>query len=83
LSSRRASSGRARCQTAGSHDETRSCGTQPAYTSLTAEADARHLAWLRSALGDRFLAGAVLHTGPGLFQLADRIAAIPICAIWG
>jgi predicted AAA+ superfamily ATPase len=46
------------------------------------EADARHLCWLRSQLGDRFLAGAVLHTGPGLFQLPDRIAAIPICAIW-
>jgi predicted AAA+ superfamily ATPase len=51
-------------------------------TAAPTEADARHLAWLRSALGDRFLAGAVLHTGPGLFQLADRIAAIPICAIW-
>ena len=25
--------------------------------------DARHLAWLRSELGDRFIGGAVLHTG--------------------
>lgn len=51
-------------------------------TAAPIEADARHLAWLRSALGDRFVAGAVLHTGPGLFRLGDRIAAIPICAIW-
>jgi uncharacterized protein len=45
--------------------------------------DARHLEWLRDQLGDRFLAGAVLHTGPRPFQLAERIFALPICALWG
>lgn len=45
-------------------------------------ADARHLAWLRDELGDRFLGGAVLHTGPHLFPLGDRIIAAPISAIW-
>ncbi len=45
--------------------------------------DARHLEWLRDRLGDRFLAGAVLHTGPRPFRLADRILALPICALWG
>jgi predicted AAA+ superfamily ATPase len=45
--------------------------------------DARHLVWLREALGDRFLGGAVLHTGPRLFALSERIAAVPICALWG
>jgi uncharacterized protein len=45
--------------------------------------DARHLAWLRDTLGDRFLAGAVLHTGPRKYRLADRIYAVPICALWG
>lgn len=44
--------------------------------------DARHLIWLREKLGDRFVAGAVLHTGSRLFQLADRILALPIYAIW-
>ncbi len=44
--------------------------------------DARHLIWLRDALGDRFLAGAVLHTGPGTFRLADRVFAVPIAAMW-
>lgn len=43
---------------------------------------ARHLAWLRDRMGERFLAGAVLHTGPAGFQLADRIRAVPISAIW-
>lgn len=43
---------------------------------------ARHLIWLRDRLGDRFVAGAVLHTGPAQFALDDRIHAIPICALW-
>jgi uncharacterized protein len=45
--------------------------------------DARHLVWLRDTLGDRFLAGAVLHTGPRKYRLADRVHAVPICALWG
>jgi predicted AAA+ superfamily ATPase len=52
-------------------------------TAAPSKSDARHLDWLRAALGDRFLAGAVLHTGPGLFRLGERILAIPICALWG
>ena len=43
---------------------------------------ARHLAWMRDSLGDRFAGGAVLHTGPDRFALGDRIEAIPICALW-
>ncbi len=45
-------------------------------------ADARHLEWLREQLGDRFLAGAVLHTGPRPFPLAERIFALPISTLW-
>jgi hypothetical protein len=45
--------------------------------------DARHLIWLRDTLGERFLAGAIMHTGPRPFVLADRILALPICTIWG
>ena len=45
--------------------------------------DARHLTWLRDQLGKRFLAGAVLHTGPDVFVLGDRILAVPLCAMWG
>ncbi|MGA9284403.1 MAG: DUF4143 domain-containing protein [Solirubrobacteraceae bacterium] len=45
--------------------------------------DARHLEWLRERLGDRFLAGAVLHTGPRPFPLSERIFALPIASLWG
>jgi predicted AAA+ superfamily ATPase len=44
--------------------------------------DIRHLVWLRDQLGDRFVAGAVLHTGPGRFVLGERIFALPIASIW-
>jgi len=44
--------------------------------------DAKHLQWLRGPLGDRFLAGAVLHTGPRPFTLGDRVFALPICTLW-
>lgn len=43
---------------------------------------ARHLHWLADRLGDRFLGGFVLHTGPRAFPLSDRVAAVPICALW-
>jgi hypothetical protein len=43
----------------------------------------RHLRWLRDELGDRFVAGIVLHTGPRIFPLGDRIVAAPICTLWG
>jgi predicted AAA+ superfamily ATPase len=43
---------------------------------------ARHLVWLRDRLGDRFLVGVVLHTGPRAFSLGERIVAAPISSIW-
>ena len=45
--------------------------------------DAKHLAWLREELGERFVAGAVLHTGPRQYGLGERIVAAPICSLWG
>ncbi|MGH2366240.1 MAG: ATP-binding protein [Chloroflexota bacterium] len=45
--------------------------------------EARHLEWLRAHLGDRFLAGILLHSGPHGFQLGERVFALPICALWG
>lgn len=45
-------------------------------------ADAKHLAWLRDILGDRFLAGVVFHTGPSTFELGRGIQAAPIAALW-
>jgi predicted AAA+ superfamily ATPase len=43
---------------------------------------ARHLAWLRDELGDRFIAGVVLHTGPRPYALGDRLSALPISTLW-
>ena len=44
--------------------------------------DARHLAWLRDELGERFAGGVVLHTGPHSYPVGDRISAAPICTLW-
>ena len=44
---------------------------------------ARHLGWLRDQLGDRFVAGVVMHTGPRVYELSDRIVAAPISTLWG
>lgn len=46
------------------------------------ERAAVHLGWLRDQLGDRFLAGVLLHTGPRTFTLGDRITAAPISTLW-
>lgn len=43
---------------------------------------AMHLAWLRDELGERFMAGAVLHTGTRIYELGERITAAPICTLW-
>lgn len=44
--------------------------------------DARHLHWLREELGDRFVAGVILHTGPGSYRLGERVQAAPISTLW-
>lgn len=44
--------------------------------------DARHLAFLRDRLGDRFVSGAVIYSGNASVPLGDRIHALPIGALW-
>ena len=44
---------------------------------------ARHLATLRDRYSDLFVAGLVLHTGPRVYRLGDRIVAAPISVLWG
>lgn len=51
-------------------------------TSAPSKRHARNLIWLRKQLGDKFIAGAILHTGPLPFQLDDRIFALPQYSIW-
>jgi uncharacterized protein len=57
-------------------------GFEVKASSSVTSADARHLAWMRDELGDRFVGGVVFHTGPHVFALGDRITALPISAIW-
>lgn len=45
--------------------------------------DAKHLVWMRDQLGERFIAGLVLHTGPHLYELEAKITAAPISVLWG
>lgn len=52
-----------------------------ASSAPTADAG-RHLAWLRDHLGDTFVAGAVLHTGPATYSLGEKLVAAPICTLW-
>ncbi|SBW29159.1 putative ATP/GTP binding protein [Candidatus Protofrankia californiensis] len=52
-------------------------------TAAPTTSDARHLVWLRDQLEDRFVAGAVLHTGPRAFRIDDRVFALPISTLWG
>lgn len=43
---------------------------------------ARHLIWLRDQLGDRFVRGVVLHTGPRAYEIDKGILAAPIATLW-
>lgn len=45
--------------------------------------DAGQLRWLRDQLGERFIGGVILHTGPRLYRLDEHIVAAPIAALWG
>lgn len=57
-------------------------GIEIKATSAPKHEDARHLVWLREELGDRFLGGMVLHTGPRAFLLGEKIVAAPISSTW-
>ena len=57
-------------------------GIEVKATSAPDASSAAHLTWLRDRLGDRFVAGVVLHTGPATFSLGDRMTAAPISTLW-
>lgn len=57
-------------------------GIEVKATASPDKDDARHLIYLRDELGAEFLAGAVLHTGPRVFELSPRVFAIPLCSLW-
>jgi predicted AAA+ superfamily ATPase len=57
-------------------------GIEIKASAAVTSSDARHLAWLRDEIGDAFAAGIVLHTGPYVFPLGDRLVAAPVSALW-
>lgn len=57
-------------------------GIQVKASATVTASDARHLAWLRDEVGDTFATGIVLHTGPHVFPVGDRIIAAPVSALW-
>lgn len=57
-------------------------GIEVKASATVTASDARHLAWLRDETGDSFAAGLVLHTGPHVFPLGDRLVAAPVSALW-
>jgi hypothetical protein len=57
-------------------------GIEVKATASPRPGDARHLAWLHDALGDRFVVGVVFHTGPRAFALGEKIVAAPISVLW-
>jgi len=57
-------------------------GIEVKADSAPARDAGRHLAWLRDELGDRFVAGLVLHTGKRVYSLGDKITAAPIATLW-
>lgn len=60
----------------------RVAGVEVKAGATVTAADARHLAALRDDLGDRFARGVVLYSGGRTVPFGDRIAAVPISALW-
>lgn len=63
-------------------DDGRIAGIEVKSTSSVTARDARWLSRLRDKLGNRFAAGVILHTGPTSSPFGDRIAAVPMDALW-
>lgn len=61
---------------------TRVVGLEFKAGSAAGRKDAKHLFWLRDQLGAGVAAGAVVHSGPGLYELGERVYAVPLCALW-
>ncbi|GAA2631474.1 ATP-binding protein [Paractinoplanes durhamensis] len=51
-------------------------------TAAPSREDGRHLEWLRERLGSRLAMGLLVHSGPRVFGLAERILAVPIAGLW-
>jgi predicted AAA+ superfamily ATPase len=63
-------------------DDGRVAGIEIKATATVTAEDTRWLQQMRERLGRRFVAGVVLHTGPTSAAFGDRIAAVPMDALW-
>jgi hypothetical protein len=52
------------------------------FTATPTSRQARHLAYLRDRLGDRFRLGLLIHTGRHTLPMGDRVWAVPVAALW-
>ncbi|HEX5495974.1 MAG TPA: DUF4143 domain-containing protein, partial [Mycobacteriales bacterium] len=67
-------------------DDGRVLGIEVKSTSTPRPEDFRWLTLLRDRIdrvGEQFVAGVVLHTGPRRLTFGDRLIALPICDVWG
>lgn len=60
----------------------RVAGLEVKATAAPTRKDAKGLVQLRDKLGNRFVAGLVLHTGMTSGSFGDRIAAVPLDVLW-
>jgi predicted AAA+ superfamily ATPase len=51
-------------------------------TATPSARHAKHLAWLRDQLGERFTVGLVVHAGEVVLPLGDRLWAVPWSYLW-
>lgn len=63
-------------------DDGRVVGIEVNAASSVAIGDFKHLCWLRDTIGDDFTVGIVLNTGRDITPFGDRLAALPIGALW-
>jgi len=57
-------------------------GIEVKATATPRPRDATGLKLLRDKLGGRFRNGFVLHLGPSLIPMGDKISSIPLATLW-
>jgi len=63
-------------------DDGRVVGIEVKASATVANSDFRWLTLLRESLGGRFAGGFVAHAGRAPLPWGDRLAAIPVTALW-
>lgn len=57
-------------------------GVEVKASSSVRSTDFKHLAWFRDQVGERFVGGYVVHLGEHRVPWGDRLAAVPLSALW-